>query len=167
MNLLKPINYKNVKKIKDLKFHEILFDCGVRDNFCVAVSGGPDSLALYFLAKNYAKKNNYRFSVITVDHKLRKNSKEEVNWLRALFKKDKTKHHILRWNGLKPKNNLMASARNKRYELINSKCVELGAKYLLTAHHLDDQIETFFIRLVRGSGLKGLASIMRKSKMKK
>ena len=57
VNLLKPINYKNIKKITDLEFHEILVDCGVRDNFCVAVSGGPDSLALYFLAKKYAKKN--------------------------------------------------------------------------------------------------------------
>ena len=165
MKLHKPTNFKNIQKITDLEFDEILCNSGVRDNFCIAVSGGPDSLALYFLAKEYAKKNDYIFSVITVDHRLRENSSKEADWLKKLFKKDKVNHYVLRWNGIKPRSNLMALARNKRYELINKKCVELGAKYLLTAHHLDDQIETFFMRLVRGSGIKGLASIARKSKM--
>ena len=58
----------------------------------------------------------------------------------------------------------METARNKRYELLTRKCKQLKIRYLLTAHHLDDQIENFFMRLVRGSGLKGLSSISRISK---
>ena len=51
------------------------------------------------------------------------------------------------------------NARNIRYSLISNFCLKKDVKYLITAHHIDDQIENFFIRLLRGSGLSGLSSM--------
>ena len=152
VKLRKPINYKNFPKVTSLEFQDILFKSGVREKFCIAVSGGPDSLALLFLSLEYAKNNNLDFSVISIDHKLRKSSNYEVIWLAVLLKKLKIKHYILKWNGIKPISNIMEISRNKRYELLTKKCKQQKIRYLLTAHHLDDQIENFFMRLVRGSG---------------
>lgn len=162
--LRKPLNYKNFPKVTNLEFQDILLKSGVKENFCIAVSGGPDSLALLFLSLEYAKSNKLNFSVISINHNLRKSSNDEILWLAVLLKKLKIKHYILKWNGVKPNSNIMETARNKRYELLTRKCKQLKIRYLLTAHHLDDQIENFFMRLVRGSGLKGLSSISRISK---
>ena len=58
VKLVKPINYKNIKKITDTDFEKQLKFLGINANFTVALSGGPDSLALLYLAKNFAKNNN-------------------------------------------------------------------------------------------------------------
>ena len=76
-----------------------------------------------------------------------------------VLKKMNIRHYILRWNGKKPESNILGAARLKRYELMTNRCIKYNIKYLLVAHHLDDQIENFFMRLVRGSGLKGLSSM--------
>ena len=63
-----------------------------------------------------------------------------------------------KWNGKKPKSNIQSIARNKRYNLINKECLKDRVNFILIAHHLDDLYENFIIRLLRGSGLKGLVS---------
>jgi tRNA(Ile)-lysidine synthase len=165
VKLVEPKNYRKTPDILDSDFENILFNLGVKKEFCIAASGGPDSLCLILLANKFALKNNYKMSVLTVDHQLRKESSEESIWLNKILKRIKIKHYILKWNGKKPKSNVMETARLKRYELMTDKCLKLNIKHLLTAHHLDDQIENFFMRLVRGSGLKGLSSISKSVKM--
>jgi tRNA(Ile)-lysidine synthase len=165
VKLVEPKNYRKTSDILDSDFENILFNLGVKKEFCIAASGGPDSLCLILLANKFAYKNNYKMSVLTVDHQLRKESSEESIWLNKILKRIKIKHYILKWNGKKPKSNVMETARLKRYELMTDKCLKLNIKHLLTAHHLDDQIENFFMRLVRGSGLKGLSSMSKSVKM--
>ena len=165
VKLVEPKNFRQTPDILDADFENNLFNLGVKKEFCIAASGGPDSLCLILLANKFAVKNKYKMLVLTVDHKLRKESSAEAIWLNKILKRMKIKHYILKWNGKKPKSNIMEAARLKRYELMTDKCLKLNIKFLLTAHHLDDQIENFFMRLVRGSGLKGLSSMSKSVKM--
>ena len=70
---------------------------------------------------------------------------------------------MLTWRGKKPKSNIQSLAREKRYNLLFSKCKNLKISNLIVGHHLDDLFENFFIRMIRGSGLKGLTSLQKKT----
>ena len=72
---------------------------------------------------------------------------------------------ILTWHGKKPHSNIQSLARKKRYELLILKCKKLKINNILLAHHKDDLMENFFMRILRGSGLKGLISFSKKSKI--
>ena len=137
----------------------------VKDSFAVAVSGGPDSLALAFLAKVYSIKNKIVSKYFIIDHKLRDESTKEARLVKRLLKKNFIDSDILTWNGKKPSKNIQSLARNKRYELIFNRCNKLEINNILLGHHQDDLIENFLIRLIRGSGLKGLVSLEKNSKI--
>ena len=119
VKLVKPKKYKQIPNILDSDFEDILLNLGVKDEFYIAASGGPDSLCLILLANLFAKKNKIKMSVLTVDHQLRKESSQEAIWLNKLLKKMKIKHHILKWSGKKPSSNIMEAARLKRLSLIH------------------------------------------------
>ncbi len=126
----------------------------------IAVSGGPDSVALMLMAAQWAKSGGTPpVSVATVDHGLRADSRQEAEtvalWAEALG----LPHRLLVWDGDKPKTRIQERARDKRYALLCAYAAETGADYLVTAHHADDQAETILFRLLRGSGLKGLAGM--------
>ena len=129
-----------------------------KSTFSVAVSGGSDSLALTYLSKCYSILNNVRVNFYHVDHKLRKESSEEAKKLNFLLKKFDINCKVLKWVGKKPKSNIQAIARKKRYSLIYKECTKDKVNFIFIAHHLDDLYENFIIRLLRGSGLKGLTS---------
>ena len=135
-----------------------------KKRYVVAVSGGPDSLALVALTKSYTFFRKTKFFYVLVDHNIRKNSYHEANQVKKLLKK---KNIILRivQNKKKIIKNIQAEARNVRYKLISDYCKKNRIKIILTAHNLEDQVETFFIRLSRGSGLKGLSSMKSLSKI--
>ena len=126
--------------------------------FLIAVSGGPDSLALTALSKAYSYNNSCKIYYVLVDHKLRKNSSKEASSVKRLLKKHKIDITIIK-NKKKIIKNIQNEARNIRYNLLASFCKKNKIRYILTAHHLNDQVETFFIRLSRGSGLDGLSSM--------
>ena len=128
-------------------------------NFLVAVSGGSDSLALAFLTKVYALKKNLNPRYFIVDHKLRKESTYEANKVKRILKSLKINSQVLTWKGKKPVSNIQSLARSKRYELLFFKCKKLKINNLILGHHIDDLIENFFLRMARGSGLKGLVSL--------
>lgn len=128
----------------------------------VAVSGGIDSMALVFLIQRWLEQNNLNgveLIAITVDHKLRPSSTKEAEHVHNLMQKNNIEHCTLNWNDKKPHSNLELHARNARYELLTNFCKQKGIEHLLIAHHLQDQAETFMIRLFRGSGIDGLASM--------
>ena len=134
-------------------------DFNIKDPFVVAVSGGSDSLALAFLTKIYSMINNLDCKYLIIDHKLRSNSTIEAKKVLKVLKEFNIKSEILTWHGIKPNKNIQSIARKKRYELLFSKCKKLKISYLITGHHLNDLVENFFIRMIRGSGLKGLVSL--------
>lgn len=131
----------------------------------IAVSGGPDSTALLWIAAQWRKsrKSGPDLLALTVDHGLRKESSREANAVRALAKKLGVAHRTLRWTGNKPKTGLQEKARDARYELLATAAKKAGARTLLTAHTLDDQAETVLLRLLRGSGPAGLQGMAERS----
>ena len=129
---------------------------GAGDRLALAVSGGPDSIALLVLA---AAQLPGRFTVLTVDHGLRGGSDAEAAAVADACAAQGIAHHILPWQGDKPAANLQAAARTARYALMAEWCARNGHRLLLTAHHADDQAETLLMRLGRGSGSGGLAGI--------
>ncbi len=153
----KHLKDSKIKKVyKDFKNN---LDRYIKERkFAVAVSGGPDSLALTFLSKCYADEKNIDVFYYTIDHKLRKNSFEEAKKLKSILKKNNIKCKIIFWKGKKPNSNIQSIARNNRYFLLEKECVKNSINTILVGHHLDDLYENFFIRLFRGSGLKGLSS---------
>jgi tRNA(Ile)-lysidine synthase len=123
----------------------------------VAVSGGPDSMALAILVDRWARERGGEAWALTVDHRLRPESAVEAatvgNWLRARG----ILHGILVWDGDKPATGIQEAARAARYRLLTAWCAARGCLHLLTAHHREDQAETYLIRRRAGSFVDGLA----------
>lgn len=129
-------------------------------NIAVAFSGGPDSLALLILAARWAKRRKgITLHAFTVDHGLRKEAAAEARYAGSLAQVLGVPHRILRWKGEKPASGIQAAAREARYRLLLEACRKAGVGDLLVAHHLEDQAETFLLRLARGSGVDGLTAM--------
>ena len=153
----------NLNNLKINKIFKVFTDCLNNNNvkkfkIAVAISGGPDSLALAYLTKCYLLKNKINGRFFIVDHKLRKNSSKESKSVKSLLKKFDINCEILEWKGKKPQSNIQGIARSYRYDLLKRICKKYNIKNLLIGHHIDDLYENFFIRLLRGSGLRGLSS---------
>jgi tRNA(Ile)-lysidine synthase len=129
----------------------------------LAVSGGPDSTALMWLAAKWRNslKRPPRLVAVTVDHGLREESRSEARAVEQLAGALAIEHLTLRWRGQKPKTGLPAAARDARYRLLAGAARKIGAAHILTAHTRDDQAETLMMRLARGSGVTGLAAMAR------
>ena len=154
-DFIKPIFSKFEKKLNS------------RESFLVAVSGGPDSLALAFLSKCYEEKYGAKFNYCIIDHKLRRDSSKEAQDVCKILKKINIKCKIIKWIGSKPSSNIQAIARVKRYSLLSGECSRLKLNNILLGHHKNDLNENFFIRMTRGSGLKALVSLDEKTKINK
>ena len=159
--LQKKLNNKKISKIYR-KFEKNL---NLNNNFAVAVSGGPDSLALAILAKIYAVKKKLISKFFIVDHKIRKESSQEAKLIRRKLSSVGINSQILIWKGKKPTKNLQSLARKKRYELLIANCNKSKIENILLGHHEGDVIENFFIRILRGSGLKGLISFDKEARV--
>ena len=151
----------NDSKVKEfyIKFKKVIFENIKKDDFAIAVSGGSDSLCLSYFAKIYQKEYGNKLYYLIVNHNLRKESCKEALEVKKILKKKNIQSKIINWKGKTPKSNIQRNARDIRYSLLYEHCLKNKIKYLVTAHHLDDQIENFFIRLFRGSGLTGLSSM--------
>lgn len=125
----------------------------------VAVSGGPDSLALALLAKPWVEARGGTLVALTVDHRLRAESAAEARQVERWLEARGISHHILVWRAAKPASGLQAAARAARYDLLAGWCRARGILHLLTGHQREDQAETVLMRLERGSGLDGLAAM--------
>ena len=131
----------------------------------LAVSGGPDSIALMWLAARWrrALARGPRLIAVTVDHGLRPGAAAEAREVKRLARSLDLPHRTLRWTGPKPRTGLPAAARAARYRLLAQAARASGATHILTAHTRDDQAETLLMRMLRGSGIAGLAAMARES----
>lgn len=143
-----------------------LFACLSRFScLVVAVSGGPDSLALLHLIAQWRRRDAAAAPELwaaTVDHRLRPTSGEEAEFVARAAAALEVRHVILPWDGDKPATGLPEAAREVRYRLLEAFARGLetaGPKAVVTAHHGDDLAETLLMRLARGSGLDGLAAM--------
>jgi len=131
----------------------------------LAVSGGPDSIALMWLAARWRRTlaHGPRLIAVTVDHGLRAEAAGEARDVKRLARTLDLTHRTMRWTGEKPKTGLPAAARTARYRLLAQAARAIGATHILTAHTRDDQAETVLMRLLRGSGIGGLAAMARET----
>ena len=141
-------------------FEKFLKDNNITEKrICIGVSGGSDSLALVLMAHQELSPLGYTIISLTVNHGLRESAQQEADYVASVMQQFGIEHHILYWQGAKPTTGIEEAARNARYGLIEKWCEENKVKVLMTAHHLYDQAETFFMRLERGSGLDGLCGM--------
>jgi tRNA(Ile)-lysidine synthase len=128
----------------------------------LAVSGGADSMALLHLIARWRAEDACKreVTVLTVDHGLRASSREEAEMVGRMAASLGLPHALLTWmREERHGGGLQERARQGRYDLMAAYCQVHDIEALATAHHLDDQAETFLMRLKRGSGLDGLAAI--------
>lgn len=132
------------------------------DTVVVATSGGPDSMLLVHLLCIVKKVINIKIIVAHVNHKLRKESEEEAVFVKNFALENE---FIFEYREIKEYNhdNLENAARQKRYEFFHELVNKYQAKYLMTAHHGDDLMETILMRLVRGSSLRGYSGFKKQS----
>ena len=166
------LDYKKILKDKKIfevfkKFAKNIEDLKISGKIAVSISGGPDSLALCFLISCYKFKADNKILPFfyLIDHGLRKNSNKEAQLVKKQLRVKKINLKILKWIGKKPKSNIQSLARQKRYSLLFNECKKYNIKTVITGHHQDDFYETFFIRLLRGSGIEGLSSFSETQKI--
>ena len=152
-----PISAQNAKRL--------FADWKAAPAIILAVSGGPDSIALMWLAARWRRTltRGPRLIAVTVDHGLRAEAASEARDVKRLARTLDLQHRTMRWTGEKPKTGLPAAARTARYRLLAQAARACGATHILTAHTRDDQAETLLMRLLRGSGVSGLAAMARES----
>ena len=132
-----------------------LVDPGTR--LGIAVSGGPDSVALLLLA---TAARPTAIEAATVDHRLREGSAAEARFVAKLCERLDVPHVTMTVD-VAPGASVQAHARHARYRALNDWAIEQSLGAVATAHHADDQAETLLMRLARGAGLSGLAATRR------
>jgi len=125
----------------------------------VAVSGGPDSMSLLFLVNAFIKYKKGNLMALIVDHRIRKNSKEEAKYISTYLDKNNITSQILTVNKVNVSKKSMNEARNNRYNLLTDFCIKNKILHLFIAHHKDDNLETFLNRKIAGSDFYGLKSM--------
>jgi tRNA(Ile)-lysidine synthase len=140
--------------------HFTKFDFSSHRRIAVAVSGGSDSTGLLVLLREYLSRLPAapELIAVTVDHALRAGSAQEADKVKALCAKLAIPHVTKVWQGEKPSSGIQAGAREARYDLIAQAAREGGASLALIGHTEDDQMETVYMRSLRGEG-PGLAGM--------
>ncbi len=154
--------YKNITN----NIEEVFKNFFIKKQIAVAISGGCDSMALTLALNDFCKENKIKIYALTIDHGLRKNSKNEAKKVGELLKKFDISHKILAIPQKQiPHKNIEANLREIRYEILTNFCKKNHLEFLFVGHHIGDIAENFLIRLFRGSGLDGLSPIQKISEI--
>lgn len=135
----------------------LLDECRIRpgEHILIAVSGGPDSMALLHVLAHLRKPLKIGVSCVAVDHGLRAEAAQELKLVQAFSDSLSVPFHAALLQEM-PRNNLHHRLRSGRWEALESVRNKIDATRIATAHHLDDRAETVLLRLLRGSGGRGL-----------
>jgi len=130
-----------------------------KPSVAVAVSGGPDSMSLLFLVNAFIKYKKGSLIALIVDHRIRKNSKEEAKYISIYLNKHNIESQILNVDKDNVSKKSMNEARNNRYNLLKDFCITNNILHLFVGHHKNDNLETFLTRKIAGSDFYGLKSM--------
>ena len=128
----------------------------------VAVSGGPDSMALVFLLKNWVLKNNGSLIALIVDHQIRKDSNLEAKNIRKYLFKNKIESKLFKVDKKNVVKKNMKEARKNRFNKLFNFCNKNSIFHLFIGHHADDNLETYLLRKLAGSNFEGLRCMQQK-----
>jgi len=148
------ITQANFNKLLDRNF---LFE--QKPKIVAATSGGPDSMALVFLLNEWIKNKKGFLIALIVDHQLRSESSIESKTVQKYLLSKNIKSKILKVKKNKINKKNMNEARENRFNKLIEYCKKNNLLHLFIAHHLNDNIETFFLRKVSGSNIEGLRSM--------
>lgn len=163
MEKIAILNYMSlVKKIQNTSFQRDLFQKG--DKIILAVSGGPDSACMLDIFSRLQEKYNLDLIIAHANYGLRgKDSERDEKFVRSLAKKYQLKVKVLKAK-IKSKSNLENNLRDIRYDFFEKVRAENNFDWVAVAHNLDDQVETFLMRIIRGAGLQGLSAMQFRNK---
>lgn len=148
-----------IKKIQNAVFQNNLFEKNAK--IILGISGGPDSVFLLEIFSKLQKKYNLDLIIAHVNYGLRgKDSEKDQELVEKLAEKYSLEMFVLRPKIKKKSENAL---REIRYEFFEKIRKENGFDLIAVAHTSDDQVETFFMRLIRGAGMKGLSGMKYKS----
>lgn len=153
-------------KIEQYSFNNILknnFFFEKKPKIAVAVSGGPDSIALVFLLSKWIKKNKGQLIALIVNHQIRIESKTESKKIKNYLISKNIKSKIININKKNVLKKTMSEARNNRFFKMLDYCKKNKIFHLFFGHHYNDNLETFMLRKIAGSNFDGLRSIQKKS----
>ncbi|HXV24983.1 MAG TPA: tRNA lysidine(34) synthetase TilS [Alphaproteobacteria bacterium] len=162
---LSPVQAETDGALGPAEFLAMMAALGVWEphpRLAVAVSGGSDSLALAVLAQEWVRGRSGSLLSLIVDHGLRSNSAAEAEQVRGWLETRGLAAVVLSASArdrAAERGSIQERARRLRYRLLIERCIDAGIAHLLLAHHRDDQAETVLMRMVRGSGLRGMAAI--------
>ena len=155
---------KIIERVRDTVIRNQMIDPG--DRIVVAVSGGPDSVCLLDIFSKLREEFHIELIVAHLNHGLRgKDSDQDERFVKNLSRKMGIVCHTkkIELYRIRNKRSIEEAARDERYTFLFDVLRDTNAKKIATAHHMDDQAETFFINLLRGSGPKGLSGIPERS----
>lgn len=129
----------------------LIQNCSKTSPLLLALSGGPDSLSLFYALLYFRKQNGITFHVAHVDHGWRQESQHEVHSLHQLATQYEVPFHLKVLNPRHLEGNLEAACREERYAFFAQLCREIPFQGVLTGHHQGDQAETIFKRIMEGA----------------
>ena len=128
-------------------------------SIALCVSGGVDSVALVLLMKQWIKIRNGKLIILHFNHKIRIDSSNDAKFVKKFARSMNIDSFFFEWEGKIPSKGIMNEARNQRYEKFFQFCKNKKIIHLMTAHHSDDNFETFIMRKKRPGTTVGLLSI--------
>ena len=134
----------------------------INPKVAVAVSGGPDSMAIVFLLNKWIKKNKGNLIALIVDHQLRKDSNLEAQHIKKYLSQHKINSKLFKVNKRNVVKKTMREARENRFNKLIKFCYKNNIFHLFVGHHYDDNLETFLLRKIAGSNFEGLCAIQQK-----
>ncbi|MBV8060129.1 MAG: tRNA lysidine(34) synthetase TilS [Alphaproteobacteria bacterium] len=157
---------KNPEPLNEAEFAALMVACSLPPvaKLAVAVSGGPDSMALAACLQCWCQTHNISLQAFIVDHRLRSESTTEAMTVHKRLSALGIQANILTWQHDRVEKRLHETARQARYRLLTDACNTSGIQHLFIAHHADDQAETVLMRFAKGSGIDGLAGIAARQK---
>ena len=139
----------------------------MNDKVVIGVSGGPDSVALSLLLNSLSKEFNLSLHIAHLDHQLRKDSYRDKEFVKSLAQRLNLPFTSAKINlhSFSKRGSIEEIGRQKRLRFLFTVAKKVGASKIALGHNQDDQAETVLMRLIRGTGLSGLGSILPKRKI--
>jgi len=162
MEKVRKIEKKILKKSEEAIKKKLISE---KDKILVAFSGGPDSVFLYHLLDLMKNMISLEISIAYINHNLRYDVENDLKFINEFASKNNVNHYIesidVKKYAAENKKSVELAARELRYETIENIRKKIGYNKIATGHNLDDNVETFIFRLLRGTSVTGLKGIPR------